>query len=134
MYRFWNKYLYTCALNFCAIEIYQIKYSIYAQDWLKCRLNVNYVDSPNYIEIDSYPINNLEAIPPKISINFADFRIETAARDTKLNVIALLWTQQNEASEFYIAIDDPILFQNYDSYLNNAVKVCEMAENSECLI
>lgn len=79
--------------NFCAFKINLIDYSISPQDWLKCRFNINYVDSSN-IKIDFYPINNLESIPSKISNSFADFRFETAedAHDTNLNVIALFWT------------------------------------------
>lgn len=104
-----------------------------SQDWVKCRLNIKYVDSPN-IQISCYPCNPYETIPLNVGIDFADFRFEKVVEmhGTKTNVFALLWTQHNQTSEFYIAIDNEIQYKNYESYLNNMLKICRIAETGKC--
>lgn len=100
---------------------------------MKCRLNINYIDS-NFIEISSYSVDHFESIPLKVNIKFDDlsaFENVNEVNGAKPNVLALHWTQLNQTSEFYIAIDDPIQFKNYEIYLNNAVKISRMAVNGK---
>lgn len=106
------------------------------QDWVKCRLNINYIDS-NSIEISSYSVNHSESIPLKVNIKFDDLTAFEKVKEVdgvKPNVFALHWTQLNQTSEFYIAIDDPIQFKNYEIYLNNAVRISRMAVNGKKFI
>ncbi|XP_055325953.1 uncharacterized protein LOC129579801, partial [Sitodiplosis mosellana] len=102
----------------------------FREDWVKCRINVKYFDSPN-IQISCYPVNHYETIPLNVDINFADFRFEKAVEmyGTKTNAFVLLWTQHDQSNEFYIAIEDETQFKNYESYLNNLMKICRIAEN-----
>ena len=95
---------------------------------------MKYIDSPN-IQINCYPVNHYEVIPLQVDINFADFRSEKVVEmnGTKANVFALLWMQHGQISEFHIAIDDDTQFKNYESYLNNLMKICRIAENGKCL-
>lgn len=81
-------------------------------------------------------MNHFEVVPLNVDINFADFRFERAAdaADTKSSVFALLWTQNNRTSEFYIAFENAAQFKNYEIYLNNLMKICRIAENGKHLM
>lgn len=108
-------------------------FHFYDQDWVRCRINVKYIDSPN-IQINCYPVNHYEVIPLQVEINFADFRFEkfVEMNGNKANVFALLWMQHGQISDFHIAIDDDAQFKNYESYLNNLMKICRIVENGKC--
>lgn len=104
---------------------------MYFQDWVKCRLNINYIDSPS-IEIKCHSVKPYAEVPLGIIINFNDFRFERAEEvcGTKKNIFAITWTPQiTEHNEFYIAIDDRVQYENYGTYLNNMVKICRIAED-----
>lgn len=81
-------------------------------------------------------MNHFEVVPLNVDINFADFRFERAAdaADRKSSVFALLWTQNNRTSEFYIAFENAAQFKNYEIYLNNLMKICQIAENGKHLM
>lgn len=82
------------------------------------------------IQISCYPVNHFEVVPLSVDIEFHDFRFERVIDlvGNKSNVFAILWTQQNQPSEFFIAIENAIQFKNYESYLNNVMKICRIAE------
>lgn len=105
-----------------------------SQDWVKCRININNIDSPS-IEIKINPVHHdYMSIPLEVNINFNDFHFERADEvdGIKKNVFAITWTPQiTEHNEFYIAIDDRVQFENYEKYLNNMVKICRIAEDGK---
>lgn len=82
------------------------------------------------IQISCYPVNHFEEVPLSVDIEFHDFRFERVIDcvGNKSNVFAILWTQNNQPSEFFIAIENAIQFKNYESYLNNVMKICRIAE------
>ncbi|XP_031632528.1 uncharacterized protein LOC116346544 isoform X2 [Contarinia nasturtii] len=102
----------------------------FREDWVKCRLNIKYLDSPT-IQISCYAVNHYETVPLNVDINFADFRFERAAEasGTKSNLFVLTWTHNHEMNEFYISIDNETQYKNYEIYLNNLMKICRIAEN-----
>ncbi|XP_031632456.1 uncharacterized protein LOC116346516 [Contarinia nasturtii] len=102
----------------------------FREDWVKCRLNIKYLDSPA-IQISCYAVNHYETIPLNIDINCASFRFERAVEVSgiKSNIFVLIWTQNNETNEFYISIDNETQYKNYEIYLNNLMKISRIAEN-----
>lgn len=103
------------------------------QDWVKCRLNINYIDSPK-IEIKCRALNLHTDIPLQTIIDFNDFHFERLDEvdGTKKNVFAITWRPQiTENNEFFIAIDDRVQFDNYGTYLNNMIKICRIAEDGK---
>lgn len=106
------------------------------QDWVKCRLNINYIDSPN-IKIKCRALHPYVDIPLETIINCNDFHFERIEEvdGMKMNVYAITWTPQiTEHNEFCIAIDDRVQFDNYGTYLKNMIKVCRIAEDGKFLI
>lgn len=100
---------------------------------MKCRLNINYIDSPN-IEIKCSPLKSFVDVPLQTTINFNDFHFEQVNEvdGMKKNVFAITWTPQiTENNEFFIAIDDRVQFENYGTYLNNMIKICRIAEDGK---
>lgn len=101
---------------------------------MKCRININYIDTPSNIQIKCRALTSYDDVPLAIVINFNDFHFERVEEvdGMKQNVFAITWSPQiTENNEFFIAIDDRVQFVNYGTYLNNMIKICRIAEDGK---
>lgn len=84
------------------------------------------------IEINCYPAKYGEDVPLSSTIDFSKVQCELACSQGKQNSLVMLWSHENKNCEFFIAIDDDIMFHKYFHYLRNMLKVCGIAKDGKC--